>query len=95
MKIKWTSLALDDLKHIYAYIHEDRPTAAITVLGKIRSAVSGQLRTSALSGRAGRVEDTRELVIPRLPYIVAYRIHKSGIQIIRVLHSAQRWPESF
>jgi toxin ParE1/3/4 len=94
MKVEWTSLAQADLKHIHGYIHEDNPSAAIAVLGMIRNAVHGQLKTSPLSGRVGRVEGTRELVIPRLPYIVAYRIGNSGIQIIRVLHGAQRWPQA-
>jgi len=93
MKIEWTSLALADLKHIYGYIHEDNPQAAVSVLAAIRRAVRGQLNTSPQSGRIGRVKDTRELVIPRLPYIVAYRISNSKIQILRVLHGAQRWPD--
>lgn len=94
MKIEWTSLALADLKHIYGYIHDDNPQAAIAVLATIRRAVRGQLNTSPQSGRIGRVIDTRELVIPRLPYIVAYRMSNSKIQILRVLHGAQRWPET-
>ncbi len=94
MKIEWTSLAQSDLKHIYAYIHEDDPQAAIAVLEAIRNAIRGQLKTSPLSGRTGRVKNTRELVVPKLPYIVAYRVGKSSIQIIRVLHGAQRWPDS-
>ncbi len=93
MKIEWTLLAQADLKHIYAYIHEDDPQAAISVLGAIRNAIRGQLKTSPLSGRSGRVKNTRELIIPRLPYIVAYRIGISSIQILRVLHGAQQWPE--
>ena len=46
-------------------------------------------------GRPGRVPGTRELVIPGTPYIVPYRVQGEAIQILRVYHSARRWPESF
>jgi len=95
MRIEWTTLAEADLKHIFAYINDDNPTAAVKVIAAIRQAVRGQLSTSPFSGRIGRVKNTRELVIPRLPYIVAYRVTDVSIQILRVLHGAQRWPKSF
>jgi plasmid stabilization system protein ParE len=45
------------------------------------------------SGRPGRIEETRELVILRTPYIAAYRITGDTVRILRVLHGAQQWPE--
>jgi ParE toxin of type II toxin-antitoxin system, parDE len=45
------------------------------------------------SGRLGRIEGTRELVISRTPYIVAYRIAGDTVRILRVLHGARQWPE--
>lgn len=45
-------------------------------------------------GRPGRVEATRELVVKRTPYIVAYRIEGNSVQILRVLRGAQDWPEN-
>ena len=47
----------------------------------------------AESGLPGRVDGTRELVIDRTPYIAAYRVAGVTVQILRVLHGAQRWPE--
>ena len=44
------------------------------------------------SGRPGRIEETRELVIDRTPYIVAYRIVGDTVRILRVLHGSRRWP---
>jgi toxin ParE1/3/4 len=46
-------------------------------------------------GRPGRVPGTRELVIRRTRYIVPYRVHGETLQILRVYHSARRWPDSF
>jgi toxin ParE1/3/4 len=43
-------------------------------------------------GRPGRIEDTRELVIPHTPYIATYRISSTTVRILRVLHGAQQWP---
>ena len=44
-------------------------------------------------GRPGRIDGTRELIIQRTPYIVAYRIATKSIRILRVLHGAQMWPQ--
>ena len=85
---------IETLKHIYAHIGRDSPKAAIVVLSSIRRALRGQLCESPLSGRDGRVSGTRELVVPGLPYIVAYRVTASSAQILRVLHGTQRWPDS-
>jgi addiction module toxin, RelE/StbE family len=46
------------------------------------------------SGRIGRVDGTRELVIDRTPYIAAYRIAGDTVRILRVLHGAQQWPNA-
>ena len=43
-------------------------------------------------GRAGRVRGTRELAIDGTPYIVAYRIKGNVVEVLRVIHGAQRWP---
>jgi toxin ParE1/3/4 len=42
-------------------------------------------------GRLGRVLGTRELVVARTPYIVAYRIEEAAVVVLRVLHGAQQW----
>ncbi len=46
-------------------------------------------------GRPGRVAGTRELVLTDIPYIVPYRPTTAGIEILTVMHSAQRWPDGF
>jgi toxin ParE1/3/4 len=45
------------------------------------------------SGRPGRVEGTRELVITRTPYIVTCRIIGDAVRILRVLLSSRQWPD--
>jgi len=46
------------------------------------------------SGRPGRLVDTRELVVGKTPYILPYRLRGDMIEILRVLHGRQRWPDS-
>jgi toxin ParE1/3/4 len=50
------------------------------------------LTRHAALGRPGRVMGTRELVIGNLPYIIPYRVRDGEIEILRVLHTARRWP---
>jgi toxin ParE1/3/4 len=45
------------------------------------------------SGRPGRVAGTRELVVPHTPFIAAYVVTGDRIRILRILHSAQVWPD--
>jgi len=45
-------------------------------------------------GRFGRVPGTRELVIPRTPFIMPYKLEGKVIHVLRVFHGARRWPTS-
>ncbi|MGB6687706.1 MAG: type II toxin-antitoxin system RelE/ParE family toxin [Terracidiphilus sp.] len=56
---------------------------------------SNRLKNFPLSGRAGRVRGTRELVIPGTSYIAAYVVQENEVRIAAVLHGRQSWPESF
>lgn len=94
MPVEWTTLARADLENILVYVADDDPRAAVRVIAAIRTAVRNQLPQSPFSGRIGRVKNTRELVVPRLPYIVAYRVTDTAVQILRVLHGRERWPEN-
>jgi toxin ParE1/3/4 len=46
-------------------------------------------------GRGGRVPGTRELVLRPLPFIVVYRVRRSRIEVIALLHGARKWPSGF
>lgn len=45
-----------------------------------------------LLGRAGRIKGTRELVV-HPNYIVFYRVVGTAVEVLRVKHAAQQWPE--
>lgn len=95
MKLIWQPLALDDLKSIRRFIALDNPDAATRIVITIAASVNDQLTTFPNTGRTGRIEDTRELVIPKTPFIVPYTIRENTIHILGVHHSSRRWPEQF
>ena len=92
MRLEWSAYALADRVAIFDYIEADSPQAAVAVDERIREQVEVLARFPQ-SGRKGRVGGTRELVIGRTPYIVAYRISDDTVRILRVLHGARRWPD--
>jgi toxin ParE1/3/4 len=93
MTVIWSHEALFDLDDLREYIAEDNPDAArraaITVIGIVEDGLSGNPKL----GHPGRVPGTREFVIPKLPFIVPYRIRKDVLEILGVYHHARHWPE--
>lgn len=92
MKLEWSVFSFADREGIFDYIEADSPRAAIAVDDAIAEAAR-QLIDFPESGRLGRVAGTRELVVSALPYVVAYAIQGDVLRILRVLHSAQQWPD--
>jgi toxin ParE1/3/4 len=95
MKIVWSPEAVEDLISLRAYIAEENPAAARRIVLRVLHDVEHLLPDNPQMGRPGRVPGTRELVVPRTPYIVPYRVQRATIQILRVFHGARRWPERF
>jgi toxin ParE1/3/4 len=94
-KCKWTDKALDDLLTIQEYISQDNPKASIDITNKIVLKVVEQLSRFQNMGKAGRVNGTRELIIPNTPYIAVYWIKSNTVEVLRVLHTSMKWPDSF
>ena len=87
-------MALDDLEAARRYIAQRNSRAASRVHAAILASV-GRLANHPRLGRPGGVEGTRELVVPRTSYIVAYAVIGEQVIILSVLHGARRWPEQF
>jgi len=94
VRIEWSPVALDDRDRIFDYydIEQDSPRAAILVDERIGRQIEVLIDHPEF-GRPGRVDDTRELVISKTPYVVAYHIIGDTIRILRVLHGKQLWPD--
>lgn len=93
MILRYTRRAVRDLDQAYAFIALDNPAAARRVAASLRAAIEG-LRQFPERGRIGRVTGTRELVVPRTPFIVAYRVAGDAIDVLAVIHAARSWPLS-
>jgi toxin ParE1/3/4 len=91
VRLEWSAWAQADRDAIFDTIEANNPRAAAAVDKRISDRIT-VLQRLPMSGRLGRVEGTRELVITRTPYIVAYRIIGDAVHILRVLHSARQWP---
>ena len=92
MALRWHQQALEDLRGIHEYIAKHSPASASRVVAAIRDQV-GILREHPAMSRPGRLPDSRELVVSRYPYIVAYREKGMDVEIFLVIHTSRRWPE--
>jgi toxin ParE1/3/4 len=92
MRVKWLRSALQNPHQAVHYIAQDNPIAASEAAESIWEAAT-RLEQHPHMGRPGRLNGTRELVVPRLPYVIRYRIKTETVEILRIHHMAQRWPE--
>jgi len=93
--IEWTEQATRQLDQAHDYIAlSNSEEVAERITRQIVSSVQ-QLAAFPMSGRAGRVPGTRELVVANTSFLAAYAIEEATIVILAVYHGAQRWPEEF
>jgi toxin ParE1/3/4 len=91
VKTAWTPPAVADLDHLVRQIAKDDIEAAFRTEDRVIAAVA-RLERHPASGRPGAWRDTRELVVGHTPYLVIYRLREETLEILRVIHGAQKWP---
>ena len=91
MTIRWLKTAFRNRLEQLAYIAQDNPAAAARSDEEIERQTD-LLAQYPLMGREGRVKGTRELVVGRTPFIAVVRVKRKRIEILRLLHGAQKWP---
>ena len=89
MLIVYSPRAQRDLEAVYAYVARTDPVRAYGVRVALARAIN-RLADFPELGRRSSVAGKRELVVPRLPYIVEYRVQDERIRILRVRHTAQQ-----
>ena len=93
MRIEWTRRYLRELEAIGDYIAQQSPRSGARVVNEIHSKTRRLLSANPFIGRPGEIRGTRELVITGTPYVVAYRVSDTRIEILFVQHGAKQWPD--
>jgi toxin ParE1/3/4 len=93
MIVEWSLPAAADIRSLYRFLDQRSPKAATRIAQMVVLTVNRTLSRNPMLGHPGRVHETRELVVPKTPYIVPYRVRLGRIQILRVFHHSQPWPD--
>ena len=93
-QVYFSRAAQADIQSIHDFIALENPDAAKRVVTAIEVATA-RLQDFPLSGRNGAVDGTRELILPRYPYIAVYRVGPTNVEIIAIFHAAQNIPRGF
>ena len=75
--LRWQISAVSDLADIRDYIALTSPLAAQSVVERVLRSVDHL------------IPETREVVVPGLPYVVVYRYGEDRVDIVGVFHGAQ------
>ena len=82
-----------NLHHVREYIRVDNAASAEKVGAQIEAVVLHLARFPE-AGRRGEVPGTREIMVTGTPYFAVYRLCGDAVEILRVLHDKQKWPDS-
>ena len=88
MQVRWSPDAAEDLERIHQWLRENSPEATHRIVRAIYDGCMS-LKTFPLRGRVGREPGSRELILPRLPWLVVYRVKGDFVEISRIWHGAQ------
>jgi toxin ParE1/3/4 len=89
MKVRYTPRAFADREAIFDYLEKRSPRGARTVEIAIENSIQ-RLEHFPYSAPATDEPDIRELIVPRLPYKVYYRVAGEEIWIVHIRHAARR-----
>jgi toxin ParE1/3/4 len=93
MRLVWLPRAQRELRAAFDFVDQDDPAAARALVDRILEAVD-RMVDFPHAGRFGRIVGTRELVVVKTRYIVACQIDGDDIEILAVIHTRRRWPET-
>lgn len=92
MHVRFADTAEADLQSIENYLKPKSALGFERIMSAILTSAS-QLGNFPMLGREGRVVETRELSVPRTPFIIVYWLpDQYHVEIINVVHERQEWP---
>lgn len=92
MRVEWSEAALADLEATLRLLEQDRNRETANRVSRVIYDAVPSLRRTPYRGRYGRIENTRELIIPQLPYLVVYQVLNNRVVILNIVHGARKWP---
>jgi len=94
MRVIWSAASVRHLQEVVEYIQGESVRGATTVRRRILETVK-RVGQAPQSGRTGRIDGTREAVVPGTAYIVVYQISVQRVEILGIWHGARLWPDVF
>jgi toxin ParE1/3/4 len=91
VKVRITLQAAGHLNAVHEYLHAISPRVAVAQMKLIFRAID-RLKQFPQAGHVGRLEGTREMMVPRTPFLVVYSLRGEQINILAILHGSQQWP---
>jgi toxin ParE1/3/4 len=89
MRIRYAPRAFADREAIFDYLEKRSPQGARTVEQAIETSIR-RLESFPFSAPATDEPGVRELIVPRLPYKVYYRVMGDEVWIVHIRHAARR-----
>ena len=90
MLIEWSQAAEDDLIEALVWYTEQADGDTGQHIVTRLFAAADRLERFPHSGRLGLLPETRELVVPNLPYFLVYKV-TDKVEILRVMHTSRLW----
>jgi plasmid stabilization system protein ParE len=90
---RWTKAALQDLEEAIS-LAISRGSGQSRRLGQDVETAIEHLHQWPAAGRAGQLAETREYLLPDLPYRIPYKFDQGTLIILRFLHTSRRWPNA-
>ncbi len=90
MKLIWARRAQHDLLDLQEFAKQ-KPSLGNRIADSLTSACE-QITSFPMSGRPGRVEGTREVVLTGTPFLLAYKVESDSVAIAAIIHGARLWP---
>jgi toxin ParE1/3/4 len=89
MNLRYTRRAFADREAIFDYLESENPQGALNV----KRAIVQALHALTLFPRLGRptdLVDVRELIVPRYPYKIYYRVDPEEIWVLHIRDARRR-----
>jgi toxin ParE1/3/4 len=89
--VSWHPDAIAAVKSAADFGSSRWPSEASQLAAYLVAAVE-QVQLFPDSGRVGRVDGTRELVLSKYPLMVVYTVLPTSVEVLDVVHLRQKWP---